>query len=155
MSRYLTYSIDKHQSSPSFRNDIPDWLKENCDAGLDVVVDLFEGRRYFDGQWEEVSSNVQHSRHNGAAMIVAERMRQVTLEGFTPEHDDQHTEGELALASLSYIWSEWIPNSQVLKMYWPWDAKWWKPSSRIRNLVKAGALIAAEIDRLLRKGEQS
>lgn len=32
---------------------------------------------------------------------------------------------------------------------WPWAAKWFKPSDDpIRNLVKAGALIAAEIDRL-------
>lgn len=32
---------------------------------------------------------------------------------------------------------------------WPWDMKWWKPSDDpIKNLVKAGALIAAEIDRL-------
>jgi hypothetical protein len=35
---------------------------------------------------------------------------------------------------------------------WPWDAEWWKPSpDSVRNLVKAGALIAAEIDRLQRK----
>ena len=35
---------------------------------------------------------------------------------------------------------------------WPWDESWWKPSNdSIRNLVKAGALIAAEIDRLHRK----
>ena len=39
--------------------------------------------------------------------------------------------------------------------YWPWDMKWWKPSDEdpIRNLVKAGALIAAEIDRLQRRTE--
>lgn len=34
---------------------------------------------------------------------------------------------------------------------WPFDASWWKPSNDpIRNLIKAGALIAAEIDRLQR-----
>lgn len=52
--RYLTYAIDKHQSSPSFRNDIPDWLKGNCDDGYDVVVDLVEGTRYWCGKWESV-----------------------------------------------------------------------------------------------------
>ena len=33
--------------------------------------------------------------------------------------------------------------------YWPptWDFSWYKPTTRIRDLVKAGALIAAEIDR--------
>lgn len=87
---------------------------------------------------------------SGIEKIVAERKRQIEKEGWSPEHDDQHTKGELALAALSYIWSEWIPNSQILKMYFPWDAKWWKPKDRISNLVRAGALIAAEIDRLQR-----
>lgn len=38
--------------------------------------------------------------------------------------------------------------------YWPWEPGWWKPgkgnsyADRVRELVKAGALIAAEIDRL-------
>lgn len=49
--RYLTYPIDKHQSSPTFRNDIPDWLKENCDDGYDVVVDLDSLLRYWRGEW--------------------------------------------------------------------------------------------------------
>jgi hypothetical protein len=31
---------------------------------------------------------------------------------------------------------------------WPWSLSWWKPKGRIRNLERAGALIAAEIDRL-------
>jgi hypothetical protein len=36
---------------------------------------------------------------------------------------------------------------------WPWDAEWFRPvpKDRIRELVKAGALIAAEIDRLNRQ----
>lgn len=36
------------------------------------------------------------------------------------------------------------------KEWWPWDRKWWKPSQddQVKNLIKAGALIAAEIDRL-------
>lgn len=37
---------------------------------------------------------------------------------------------------------------------WPW-AWWWKPSTEIRDLVKAGALIAAEIDRLQRETGRS
>jgi hypothetical protein len=38
---------------------------------------------------------------------------------------------------------------------WPWFQERWKPTpdNRIRELVKAGALIAAEIDRMLRLGE--
>ena len=54
MSKYLTYAIDKHQSSPTFRDDFPDWLKRNCDDYCDVVVDLETGKRYWGGKWEDV-----------------------------------------------------------------------------------------------------
>lgn len=53
--KYLTYPIDKHQSSPQLRNTFPDWLKENCDAGCDVVVDLETGQRYWLGVWTPVA----------------------------------------------------------------------------------------------------
>jgi len=36
----------------------------------------------------------------------------------------------------------------LMENLWPWGKEWWKPSDRRRDLVKAGALIAAEIDRL-------
>lgn len=47
----------------------------------------------------------------------------------------------------------------VLTKYWPFEWSWWKPANppslqgRIRELAKAGALIAAEIDRLQRLPE--
>lgn len=31
---------------------------------------------------------------------------------------------------------------------WPWDDVWWKPKDPRTNLVKAGALILAEIERM-------
>jgi hypothetical protein len=52
--RYLHYPIDKHQSSPDFRNDFPDWLKENCDEGWDVIVDLETKKRYWLGEWKPI-----------------------------------------------------------------------------------------------------
>ena len=98
---------------------------------------------------------------NGAELIAAERQRQIDVEGWTAAHDDLHEECELLDAALCY---GGVAGSQILdgdggaeakeKMLegWPWDRAWWKPSSDpIRNLVKAGALIAAEIDRLQRK----
>lgn len=60
--KYLTYSIDKHQSSPTFRNDMPDWLIQNCDDGLDVVVDLENGMRYWMGKWEPVDVAPQKTK---------------------------------------------------------------------------------------------
>lgn len=86
---------------------------------------------------------------NGAALITAERDRQITVEGWTPEHDDEHAHNELAFAAMSYL-REALDMDGIFE--WPWDRSWWRPSDDpIRNLVKAGALIAAEIDRLQRK----
>lgn len=95
---------------------------------------------------------------DGAKLIAAERERQIVAEYWTPQHDDQHRLAELTLAGFSYAS---LAASQVrlgagcvnerLPVYWPWDEAWWRPSEDpIRNLIKAGALIAAEIDRLQR-----
>lgn len=87
----------------------------------------------------------------GVEMIAAERKRQVEMEGWTPEHDAEHTDHSLAQAAACYA----VPQDRrgfLFADLWPdsWDESWWKPSAdRVRELVKAGALIAAEIDRLL------
>lgn len=39
---------------------------------------------------------------SGAAMIAAERERQITAENYAPEHDDQHRLGEIAMAAAVY-----------------------------------------------------
>lgn len=91
--------------------------------------------------------------YTGTELIVRERRRQQSEEGWTPEHDDTHVNGELANAAIAYLLHE-KPRKKVKRngppLFWPWDAKWWKPKDRIRNLERAGALIAAEIDRLQR-----
>jgi hypothetical protein len=97
----------------------------------------------------------------GAELIAAERERQIVEEGWTTEHDAEHTQGELALAAVTYAFHAVYRRSpeEMPGKAWPWwdeedgqrYVSWWKPSeSQVRNLVKAGALIAAEIDRLLR-----
>jgi hypothetical protein len=84
----------------------------------------------------------------GIELISEERKRQVEKEGWTSDHDDKHDKSELAHAATCYLNTK---HQTIIQGFWPWDKKWWKPSeNRIRNLVKAGALIAAEIDRLLR-----
>lgn len=93
----------------------------------------------------------------GADLIAAERRRQVEAEGWTPEHDAEHASDDLATAAACYALPEWRRSHYSLP--WPWDMQWWKPTpdDRVRELVKAGALIAAEIDRLravVRSGEQ-
>ncbi len=82
--------------------------------------------------------------------ILAERQRQISAEGWAPEHDDEHSGGEMAVAAASYampIAANTDYNDHP-PFYWPWDLAWWKPGSYRRNLVKAGALILAEIERL-------
>lgn len=85
---------------------------------------------------------------SGIELIAEERNRQIEKEGWSPEHDAQHYRGELAIAACLYadIYAE---TKTKVPYGWPWEDKWWKPSKdRIRNLTKAGALIAAEIDRI-------
>ena len=86
----------------------------------------------------------------GTDRIAAERERQITAEGWTPAHDDGHESGDLAKAAMAYTRTAVEPDPHI-PYGWPWDPRWWKPSTDpIRNLEKAGALIAAEIDRRLR-----
>lgn len=80
-----------------------------------------------------------------AVDVLAERRRQVEAEGWSTEHDDEHLPGELALAAASYVCAD---EGEAPPAIWPWDWAWWKPESRRRNLVKAAALILAEIERL-------
>ncbi|WP_334591164.1 ead/Ea22-like family protein [Klebsiella variicola] len=86
-----------------------------------------------------------------AADVLAERKRQVMTEGWTPEHDDQHVNFEMAIAGGLYAISA-VDSHHKLRnsapSAWPWDRKWWKPDGPRRDLVKAGALILAEIERL-------
>lgn len=94
---------------------------------------------------------------SGIELIAQERRRQIDAEGWTPEHDDEHVNGELIASARCYAkYAQYQPTGTAdgnHPQWWPWDDEHWKPSpDPIRNLVKAGALIAAEIDRLQRKG---
>jgi hypothetical protein len=112
----------------------------------------------------------------GAELIAAERERQAAVEGWTAAHDAHHTDGQLVRAAICYAKP---PSHRGMLTYnvsaastgisdrgdrfvhypvgWPWHPNHWKPSpdDRIRELVKAGALIAAEIDRLIVASEES
>lgn len=82
--------------------------------------------------------------------VLAERRRQLQVEGWSAEHDDAYKAGEMACAAACYAVasiSDAIGYNFVPTM-WPWAASWWKPTTTRRNLVKAGALIIAEIERL-------
>lgn len=101
-----------------------------------------------------VTSSPEWRDSGGVALIAAERERQKSVEGWTLQHDDDHDNGEMRFAAECYMKAcDYGAKTSTLPMFgrWPWAKAWWKPSDDpIRNLVKAGALIAAEIDRLQR-----
>ncbi|HBO5413403.1 TPA: hypothetical protein VDT23_003646 [Pseudomonas aeruginosa] len=81
--------------------------------------------------------------------VQSERRRQINVEGWTPEHDDKHETGALASAAGCYAMFSLAYPAGDPSHFWPWDKSWWKPSpDGRRNMVKAGALILAEIERL-------
>lgn len=117
----------------------------------------------------------------GCKLIEKERIRQVKKEKWTSMHDDNHDEGDLAMAAVCYA----APRRIFIRLEhargvefiepWPWgcmDDKrmvygserdpeeadgelphpdTYSPEERLDLLIKAGALIAAEIDRMIRK----
>lgn len=101
---------------------------------------------------------------NGIELIAAERQRQIDVEGWTAEHDADHDRGDLADAAHAYLHhaGKQIATGRIdvypskVPSIWPWENSWWKPSDDpIRNLEKAGALLAAQIDVLLRAKENA
>lgn len=86
--------------------------------------------------------------------IATERQRQVEAEGWSPEHDDEHTAGELCKAAMAYCQAGSLArdDTSVLQArppsYWPFAPSWWKPKTRRRDLIRAATLIVAEIERL-------
>jgi len=96
--------------------------------------------------------------------VLAERERQQMSEGWGYDHDDGHGSGDLARAAACYALPTWCRDTRVMgrqcvEAFWPWSFDWWKPAKtpggRRRELVKAGALILAEIERLDRAAAKS
>lgn len=83
-------------------------------------------------------------------LIQEERQRQISVEGYDEKHDDEYIEGEMALAAAQYALSSVYnhnPDDDITPIHWPWHRVLWKPSTPERDLVKAGALIVAELER--------
>lgn len=87
-------------------------------------------------------------------LIELERANQRSL-GYAAAHDDEHIHGEIAVAAMCYtheavLWNNGH-NLGDCEDHWPFEDEAWRPSEDpVRNLVKAGALIVAEIERLFR-----
>lgn len=92
-----------------------------------------------------------------ATDVLTERERQKSVEGWTLEHDDEHDGGELAQAAGVYAMHAGSKHNWIIEDYqlagespegWPWAVEWWKPKNPRRDLVRAAALILAEIERI-------
>ena len=85
--------------------------------------------------------------------VIAERLRQVEQEGYSTAHDDEHTGCDLTKAAGAYaLYADSYPNPGEPPPIWPWAPEAWKPKDYRRDLVRAAALLLAEIERMDRKG---
>ncbi|MCG5072224.1 hypothetical protein [Paraburkholderia tagetis] len=84
--------------------------------------------------------------------VLAERARQVSVEGWTAAHDEKYRDHEMSCAAGCYAMYTLAYPAGDPPPAWPWATDWWKPTTHRRNLIKAGALILAEIERIDRAG---
>lgn len=119
----------------------------------------------------ELPSEGAEKPKTGVELIAEERKRQIEIEGWTSEHDAKHDNFQLAAGAASYaahaisehMEAKRFTNQSPLAKFevywfgtdkqgwidgWPWDGFWKPTGDPVRDLTKAGALIAAEIDRL-------
>ena len=74
-----------------------------------------------------------------------ELLRQRGEKGYTPDHDEHHVIGELSAASYAY---EAYGDERNPPNLWPWRVDDWRPKGTRENLIRAGALLLAERDRI-------
>ncbi|WP_349618166.1 hypothetical protein [Azotobacter salinestris] len=111
-------------------------------------------------EYPVASSGEEQAELTAAARdVLAERRWQIEVEGFSLEHDSQYDLGELPAAAACYAL---FAQRQVLGLRrnepdhaWPWILEWWKPGDARSALVKAGALILAEIERIDHQEQES
>lgn len=158
-------------ASFSFKRDA--WLAVEAVNALPELIGRLrgaeQGERAADAEVERLQGLLESAKEIGVAAcnqimatstepqawldVISERRRQASVEGHKPERDDCYTSGELAQAAGAYaIESTTNRYGESLNLaatdLFPWDLEHWKTADHRRNLVKAGALILAEIERL-------
>jgi hypothetical protein len=89
--------------------------------------------------------------HHAIEAIAEERERQISEEGYDAHYDDFYSANQLGYAAACYAAGTRVSSAGT--DVWPWDEKHWKPRTARENLVRAGALIVAELERLERIGQ--
>lgn len=139
MNKLATWpGIEFYSSAWEFCNlDGNDALEFMCDVKTPAT----------DAFLAEVRAQGVKSPSNAVQSVIAERQRHQSAEGWTPEHDDQYSKSQLLWASSCYVLNAIHPFNRI-PFDWPWTPEWWKPTNPRRDLVKAGALILAELERI-------
>lgn len=82
--------------------------------------------------------------------VYKERVRQVFDEGYSVYADDCHTHMELARGGAAYAVAKHIDNlgRHPAQLGWPFPEFSFKPTDHRRNLIKAMAMLCAEVERI-------
>ena len=117
---------------------------------LDVMDKLPECCASEEGYYTEILNRLKEKPKSGCEQIREERQKQITRHGYTPEHDSGYKNKELLRAALTYLIG--VINDDdtdaAAFCYWPFETKYYHNDGYAENLKKAGAFIAAELDRL-------
>lgn len=104
--------------------------------------------------WENRPPHEMQALHD----VMAERRRQMMVEGWTAKHDNEHKDGAMAVAAACYAATA-LPDrvsGELVARLWSWTGwawQWWKPKDKRRNLIRAAALLLAEVERMDRAAE--
>ncbi|MBP2297975.1 hypothetical protein [Azospirillum picis] len=110
----------------------------------------------------ELPSGLDQADRDALRLIALELARQRVGEGFTAAHDGAHDPGDLEMAGGCYLLNAGTSDKERADFpagapcdLWPWENRWWKPASRVRDAVRGSALGAAGIATRLRAGERA
>ena len=144
VSRFLCWKLPKEFAPDAGIHFAPGPIQQHEGPHWPTGTNLLHA-----GQAQEMIEHMLGDVMNPAALdVLAERRRQIESEGWTARFDDERNGGELACAAACYAFNAAYPGSRLLHSFWPWSDSWWKPKDARRDLVKAGALILAELERL-------
>ena len=143
---------DARHSNTRAAADIYFQLVEECEipAGGSLVEYVDDMREKLEAAEKRIAELEMLAFNPALLDVISERQRQRAVEGWTSEHDDAYQNGELADAAACYAISAHNQGFST-PAHWPWAPDWWKQSGPRRDLVKAGALILAEIERIDRQ----
>lgn len=117
------------------------------EAACSLVEENEEVKRKLTAAEKRIAELEARTLSQAATDVLAEHRRQITAEGWTPEHDDKYRHSEMLWAACCYVLNT-IQKYNRVPFDWPWRDEWWKPTNQRRDLVKANALLLAEIERI-------